>query len=203
VKLILDAQKTQKDPQNTGGWRYQKTSPDSDISVTGWQLMALRGAANCGASVPRGALDAGREYVRRCAVPADAGGGFTYQAGNRDASPARTGTGIVALEMLGEHNSPEAKAGGEYLLKNSLTDPNQGFYYYAIYYCSQAYNQLGDKYWDVGYPKLRDGLLAAQNGQGVWPTGSGQEQEAGDAYRTSMAVLALCVPYRYLPLYQK
>ena len=31
------------------------------IAVTGWQIMALRGAANCGAAVPKSALDAGVE----------------------------------------------------------------------------------------------------------------------------------------------
>ena len=105
--------------------------------------------------------------------------------------------------MLGEHASKEALAGGDYLLKNPLADPNQTFYYYGVYYVSQAYNQLGDKYWETGYPKLRDALLAGQNDQGFWAQGVGQEQEAGEAYRTSMSVLALCVPYRYLPLYQK
>jgi len=37
----------------------------------------------------------------------------------------------------------------------------------------------------------------------AWPGGAGEEATTGEAYRTSMAVLALCVPYRYLPLYQK
>jgi hypothetical protein len=207
AKLILDAQRPHDGkPKNmpyTGGWRYTKMSDDADISVTGWQLMGLRGAANCGATVPKESLDAGREFVRRCAVPKDSGGGFTYQAGNRDANSPRTGTGILSLELLGEHNSTEATLGGDYLLEHPLTDPNQGFYFYGVYYISQAYNQLGGKYWETGYPKLRDALLAAQNDQGIWPNGSGQEQEAGDAYRTSMACLALCVPYRYLPLYQK
>jgi len=59
---------------------------------------------------------------------------------------------------------------------------------------SRAYQQLGGQYWQKGYHVLRDALLAAQNDQGVWPKGSGQEKVAGDAYRTSMAVLALCVP---------
>lgn len=202
VKLILDAQRVQKDKMQAGGWRYQKNAKDSDISVTGWQLMALRAAANCGATVPAGSLEAGREYVRRCAHKGSQGG-FTYQAGHGEPSAARTGTGILSLEMLGEHASPEALKGGDYLLKNPVTEPNQGYYFYTVYYVSQALNQLGGKYWEQGYPKLRDALLAAQSDDGTWPAGSGNEESAGLAYRTSMAVLALCVPYRYLPLYQK
>ena len=140
--------------------------------------MGLRGAANCGASVPKDALGQGREYVRRCAYQGR-GGGFTYQARRGEPSPARTGTGIVSLEMLGEHGTAEALAGGDYLLKNPLTDANQGFYYYGIYYVSQAYNQLGGKYWEQGYPKLRDALLAAQSERGPWEQGSGQEAGSG------------------------
>ena len=201
ARIILEAQKAQKSgSQYLGGWRYQVNSPDSDISVSGWQLMALRGVANCGAAVPRQALEAGREYIRRSAVPT---GGFGYQPGGGP-NQARTGTGILALELLGEHNSREAIAGGDYLLKSWPEEASSmEFYYYAVYYCAQALNQLGGKYYDALYPRLRDGLLAQQNADGAFGGGSGQEQDAGPTYRTAMACLALCVPYRYLPLYQK
>ena len=65
------------------------------------------------------------------------------------------------------------------------------------------FHSLGGKYWDTVYPKLRETLMKLQQPAGNWGGGNGQEQEAGDAYRTSMACLALSVPYRYLPLYQK
>ena len=206
IRLTLSAQKLPdgraKSHPHTGGWRYQPGSGDADISVTGWQLMALRGAANCGAAVPKEALDEGVAYVRRNAVPKESGGGFAYQPGG-NANPARTGTGILALELLGQHHSPEALAGAEFLTKNPPDNPGQEFYFYSVYYCAQALNQLGDPHWDAVYPKLRDALLKLQQADGRFTGGGGQEAEAGDAYRTSMSVLALCVPYRYLPLYQK
>ena len=77
------------------------------------------------------------------------------------------------------------------------------YYYYSVYYCSQAANQLGDKYWLQIYPPLRDTLLRHQRPDGSFPPGQGGEQAAGPAYATAMATLALCVPYHYLPLYQK
>ena len=203
AKVILDAQKIPKGPHE-GGWRYQINSADADISVTGWQLMALRGAANCGASVPKEALEKGVAYIRSLAVKE---GGFGYQNGGGP-NRARTGTGILSLEMLGRRTEkqphlPEALAGGDYLLKNPLTNPGDEFYYYSVYYGSQAANQLGGKYWDGVYPKIRETLLSRQRPDGSWPDGPGGEQAAGSTYSTSMAVLALCVPYRYLPLYQK
>jgi hypothetical protein len=209
-KLILDAQKPNKQPKNmpyTGGWRYQVSSADADISVTGWQMMALRGAANCGANIPKEDLEAAREYIKRSAYK---GGGFGYQPG-QGPNQARTGTGILIMELFrgldttlapGEH-PPEALAGGDYLMSNPPDNPSMEFYYYGVYYCSQALNQLGGKYWDTIYPKkLRDTLLAQQSPTGAFDGGGGQEQQAGPSYRTAMACLALCVPYRYLPIYQ-
>ena len=204
AKVILDAQKVPQGPHQ-GGWRYQINSADADISVTGWQLMALRGAANCGAAVPKDSLDKGVAYILRLAVKGE--GGFGYQNGGGP-NRARTGTGILSLEMLGQRSEkqphlPEALAGGDYLLKNPLTNPGDEFYYYSVYYGSQAANQLGGKYWEGIYPKIRETLLGRQRPDGSWPEGPSAEQSAGPGYSTAMATLALCVPYHYLPLYQK
>ena len=51
VRLILNAQKAagKERTGSKGGWRYTPQSSDADTSVTGWQLMALRGAKNIGA----------------------------------------------------------------------------------------------------------------------------------------------------------
>ncbi len=198
IKIVLDAQKVPKSAENTGGWRYQPTARDSDISVSGWQLMALRGAANLGMAVPKQAIDDGVAYMRRRAVD---GGGFSY-TGRENPNSARTGTGILSLELLGQHNSQEALAGGEYLLRNPLKF-NHEAYYYACYYCAQAANQLGGKYWDGIYIPLRTNLLAKQKEDGSWPQGGGVDSIGGEVYATSMSVLALCVPYRALPLYQR
>lgn len=202
VQVIIDAQHPEgrtKGENDRGGWRYTPRAYDSDISCTGWQLMALRGAANCGAVVPRSVLDEGLAYVKRCAV---ARGGFAYQPGGGP-NQARTGTGILSTILIGgDKNLPEVQRAGDYLLANP-PDRHIEFYYYAVYYDSQALNQLGGKYWQIVYPKLVDHLLSLKQPSGTFaPEGGGQEAAAGDAYRTSMACLALCVPFRYLPLYQ-
>ena len=195
VALILAAQKVRKDALHAGGWRYTPEARDSDLSVTGWQLAALRGAAACGVEVPKEQLDAGHGYVRRCAVRGE-GGGFTYMAFQRDPGPARTGIGVVCLETLGDPGSRESAAGAEYLLAHPVTDPGAAFYYYTVYHVSHALDRLGGDPWAKAYPPLRDALLAAQSENGAWEQSAGQEKQAGSAYCTSMAVIALCVPYR-------
>ncbi len=42
VELIVKSQGVAKPQEHAGGWRYQPNSNDSDLSVTGWQVMALR-----------------------------------------------------------------------------------------------------------------------------------------------------------------
>jgi hypothetical protein len=199
VDLIVKAQDVKKDSNNAGGWRYQPSSPDSDISVTGWQVMALRAAKSAGCAVPSLPIDRAVDYVKRCAVKK--GGGFSYQPGQGPNNP-RTGTGILALEICGEHLTGEAVAGAEYLLKHPPRWSSEYFFYEA-YYCSQATFQVGDKYYEAYVPKLTSVLLQHQDKDGSWLSGDGNDRSGGRNYCTAMAVLALTVEYRYLPIYQR
>jgi len=199
VKLTLQAQKvTRKEPLQQGGWRYTHVSVDSDISVTGWQLMSLRAAKNAGADVPLAAINDAVGYIKRSA---SGGGGFGYM-GPSGTNRARAGTGILALELCGQHNTPEALAAAEWLMRNPPAWPDE-FFYYAVYYCSQGMFQMGDKYSEFYRPRLEALLLGLQRDDGSWPTYEGNDGQAGPAYTTSMAVLALSVKYHYLPIYQR
>jgi len=198
VDLIAKAQDVHKNPDNAGGWRYQAGSGDSDISVTGWQVMALRAAKGAGCAVDSGRIDRAVAYLKRCAFK---DGGFSYQPGQGPNNP-RTGTGTLALEICGAHLTPEAVAGAEYLLKHPPQWGSQYFFYEA-YYCSQAMFQVGDKYYRGYQPRLASILLEHQQQDGSWLSGDGNDQSAGRNYCTSMGVLALAVEYRYLPIYQR
>lgn len=198
VKLILMSQNLAKGPEHAGGWRYQPTSRDSDISVSGWQLMALRAAKSAGLSVPSENIDRAVAYLKKCAAP---GGGFAYQPGQGPNNP-RTGTGVLALEICGEHLTPEAVAGAEYLVKNP-PHWSSAYFFYEVYYCSQAMFQLGDKYFLNYYPKLVQILLDHQEKDGSWLSGDGNDRSGGRNYCTATAILALAVEYRYLPIYQR
>ena len=137
-------------------------------------------------------------YVKHCSA---AGGGFAYQPGQSPNNP-RTGTGVLSLEICGEHLTAEATAGAEYLVKNPPAWASP-YFFYEVYYCPQALFQMGDKYFLPYYPKLVKMLLEHQDKNGSWLSDDGNDRSAGREYCTAMAVLALTVEYRYLPIYQR
>ena len=54
VTLIMRSQRVRKsNPKYRGGWRYTPDAHDSDLSISVWQLMALRSAKNAGLEVAR------------------------------------------------------------------------------------------------------------------------------------------------------
>jgi hypothetical protein len=199
VALILKAQRTAG--VHRGGWRYRVDGFDSDISVSGWQLMALRAAKNLGCDVPPESIERAIEYVKRCRDPSS--GGYRYYPGGPLTVPC-TGTSILSLELCGkeQHGTPELQKAGVFLLRNP---PRWGqtHFFYGIYYCSQAAFQLGDNYWNYYRPQLHEVLLRNQTDAGSWVAGDGEGRIYGANYCTAMGVLALTVEYRFLPIYQR
>ncbi len=202
VAVVLKAQRGGRGSES-GGWRYQVAHVGgSDISVTGWQVMALRAAKNLGCDVPPSAIERAVTYIKSCQDPKY--GGFRYTPHDGITVPC-TGTSILALELCGkeQHHSPDVLRAGTFLIKdNNLPHWGGSHFFYGVYYGSQAAFQLGGNYWAVYRPRLRDVLLANQQDNGSW-SGGGYDSSFGPAYCTSMAVLALTVEYRYLPIYQR
>ncbi len=198
VRLILSAQSVRKDRNSQGGWRYHPSSNDSDLSVTGWQLLALRAAKNLGCDVPAEHIDAAVEYVKRCSTR---NRGFGYQP-NSGSSPTRAGTGILCLEICGVHHSPETLGAADALLQDPLR-ADQEWFFYGVYYCTIGMFQVGGKHWEQGKGHLIPLLLNLQAEDGSWSGRQGQERNFGTVYATSLSVLALSVEYQYLPIYQR
>ncbi len=199
IELILIAQDVRKDARNAGGWRYQPNSQDSDLSATGWQLLALRAAKNVGCDIPADCIDRAVAYVKKCAVRGNEGFGYQPDVGT---TPVRAGTGILCLEICGEHHSAEALGAANYLLKRPLMS-RDSFFYYGVYYCTVGMFQIGGQHWDVMRDHLESMILSLQLPDGRWEPQNNEEILAGKIYCTSMAVLALSVEYQYLPIYQR
>jgi Squalene-hopene cyclase C-terminal domain len=200
VDLIIRSQDIKKAEEHAGGWRYQPNSVDSDLSVSGWQVVALRAAKDAGCSVSDEPIQRAVNYVKACAVKT--GGGFSYQAGRGDANNPRTGVGILSLELCGEHEAPESMAGADYLLAHPPSWSSD-YFFYETYYAPSALFQLGERYFPEYYTKLVAILLEHQEGDGSWLAANGNDRTGGRAYCTAMAALALAIEYRYLPIYQR
>ncbi len=198
-----------------GGWRYHKPPApvSADLSVTSWHLMFLRSVQNAGFNVPKENVDEGLGYVQRCFDRRS--GMFRYiaidKAWPRPGEPSRsmTGAGILSLSLGGMHETEMARRAGDWLLKHPFDRYNESTslcqrFHYGAFYCSQAMYQLGGKYWAEFYPVLVHTCLANQRPDGSWDSEARDVDSAfGNAYTSSLIVLALTTPYQLLPIFQR
>ena len=195
-----------------GGWRYVHDPgqyADSDLSITGWELMFLRSARNAGFDVPKQPIDDAVAYVRRCYSRQY--GAFQYIAGDNDhRSRGMAGAGILALAHAGFHNAPETKKAGDWILEqdfdqyNVVLQYNPGWphdrYHYALLNCCQGMYQLGGRHWEEFYPRIVRIVLANQRADGSWPVDSHwHDGQFGSAYTTALVVVSLGAPNQLLP----
>jgi len=198
VKVILTAQEVNKPPEQSGGWRYEPQSGDSDLSLSGWNALALRAAQGIGMDVPKEKIARAVQFVLNCYHPTEKG--FAYQP-HGSPSVAMTGVGVLNLFLLDSADRPEAAAGERWLLDHLVKDDTP-MPYYSMYYSTQAAFQAGEPVWPIIWKVTHDRLLGTQTSDGGWPQ-SRNGEEPGRIYATSMAVLTLSVPYRLLPIYQR
>jgi len=214
LTVSLEMQRWPKDnAADEGGWRYvdDRDQSDSDLSVTGWELMFLRSARNAGFDVPKDAIDDAVAYVLRC-YSKDYGT-FQYWIDRGDGrSRGMAGAGILALAHAGHHNSPEAKNAAEWILKQKFEPYNtvapfnndRDHYHFGVFGCCQGMYQMGGRYWSEFYPQIVPILLVNQQEDGSWPADS-QRWDApyGPAYSTALNVMTLGAPNQLMPIFQR
>ena len=202
---------------NEGGWRYldrRHGGGDSDLSMTGWQLMFLRSARNAGFDLPEESINAAVQYVENCFLHQKNRKVHGYMVKDSAAcTRAMAGAGVLALAHAGKHDSEEATLSGEWILKHDFSKYNEDTppyghrslrdrYHYGAVSCAQAMFQLGGKYWDQFFPTLVDALLANQKAGGSWPPEPVQ-RKYGRCYTTALSILSLSVPNQMLPIFQR
>ncbi len=200
IKLILRAQAMRKDPMSTGGWLYEPDSAGADMSVTCWQVMALRSAQNAGMEVPKEAIDKAVDYIKRMylAVPGSnpPAGGFGYSAPATTTST--TAEGLLAIQVCGRYEDKETVAAGNHLLKEDIN--KAGHLFYTLYYYAQGMYQRGGKFADASKRIVPEILIPKQKPDGSF---EGEDEGGGKVYTASMSVLALAVKNHFLPIYQR
>ena len=201
VKVILDAQNHPKsDGSQMGGWRYTPDASDSDLSCSGWALMALRSARLNGAILPSDSIEKAVLYIKRSQREGD--GAFSYQGSNGGYGETLSGAGILCLELCGRHLDPCSLKAAEFVRKTFRSAlVGNGAIYYALYYTSQGLFQIGGEAWKEFEAWMYGEFMRRQNADGSWHGGGSDGQSP--VYCTAMTSLALTVPYRMLPIYQR
>ena len=193
TQLIVNSQ------HHEGGWRYQPSSLDADISVTVTILQALRACRNAGIAVPKEVIDKAVSYVKKSyvALPGTMGA-FNYQLTPPSRiSFALASAGVTALMSAGEYNTLEIQRGINYILKNLPTAYGDYHYYYGHYYAVQSLFQAGGKNWEQYFSRVRNEIIVYQQSEGYWM------DDVGPVYATAMACLILQIPNDYLPIFQR
>lgn len=200
-----------------GGWRYQPRA-DSDLSVSGWMLVALRAGALAGLDVPAESFAGVEKLLGESTIPGGAGR-YAYNALEPGQRPSdRSGACMTALGTLmrlhtGTHVRDDAIAAAAASLGNALPawSPRDRAARdaYLWYYSSQVLVHTGGRQWDAWYGRLTAVLAERQATSGPdagsWdPLGAVPDRwgaYGGRLYVTTLHLLALEVPYRHLPTY--
>ena len=192
-----------KGQNESGGWAYgygKGPVAHTDLSVTGWNIQALKAAALTG--IPIDGLDESMDkaiaYTKRCQ---DKSGKFAYKEGS-GGKASLTGTGVLCLQIWKNANSKEAQLGLDWIIANQKKEWKQ-INVYEWYYHAQACFQAtgvsgGSKYWRAWNKDFQQIVCGAQASDGHWPHGYHYHGDT-EIYRTTMTILMLEVYYRYMP----
>jgi hypothetical protein len=200
VRLTCQSQST------SGGWWYQPASSSRhEGSITVTQVQALWAARQGGFNVPQKTIDSGVTYMRKSQM---GDGGIAYALGRKDlgSRPAISVAGVMVFCALGLRECREGQRAIGYMrgmlagrarARNGPVDRYNRLDPYTVMYLAQALHQAGDPDWSRDYPGLRSAIISAQAADGGWSASHGR------TYAAACNLLALTVPYQYLPSFQR
>jgi len=202
-----------------GGWKYHPRAR-SDVSVTGWVVMALQSARMAGLEVPQDHLLRVQEFLD--AVALEDGTRYPYEL-DREATPAMTAEALLCRQYLGwRRDDPRLLDGVDWITQpENLIDydntwPEKFVYYW--YYATQVVHHMEGEYWQRWNEVMRQRVPAHQvktgREAGSWDPGKpnpaaydGYEwydqytPYGGRLYVTCLSIYMLEVYYRHLPIY--
>jgi hypothetical protein len=75
---------------------------------------------------------------------------------------------------------------------------SQSYFFYGHYYAAQAMYLAGGQWWREWWPRIRRELVDHQRFDGSWA-----DPQWGQPLGTSMALIIMQMPKRYLPIFQQ
>lgn len=217
VQFLLENQN-----QKSGGWKYEPQT-SSDLSVTGWCVVALKTAETAGIEIPQDVYDWISSFLD--SISYDDGAGYVYQLVNqkiaeKEKRTSMTATGLLCREYLGTPpNDPVLLKGAATLVEDEnlfhfpeTEEEKKEFFHnaYGWYSTSMALKGLGpyNKYWRRWNATLSKELPKQQEPKGSKEAGSWDPQYdeysfgGGRLYVTCLSILCLEVYYRHLSIYR-
>jgi hypothetical protein len=200
VKYLLDTQ----DPE-LGGWRYSPRA-GSDLSVTGWVVMALQSARMAGIEIPSPQLILIEKFLD--SASREDGARYSYlSAGSPRLS--MSAEGLLCRQYLGWAQKDKRMVRGTERLvfpENLINYRNPDVYYW--YYAAQVTHHMGGEIWKKWNTVMRQAVPENQvkkgREAGSWsPSGdSSFDMAGGRLYVTCLSIYMLEVYYRHLPIYE-
>ncbi len=207
-----------------GGWRYVPNQR-GDLSIAGWQIMALKSGKMCGLEVDSDVIRLARRFLNFVSSESGVFYGYTDPTDKDDRRKGMTSVGLLCQMYLGwTRENPALVSGvnwlgergpetGDWKRGAAIGEADKdnfraGMYY--NYYATQVLSQFGGEQWKEWNENMREFLIATQATEGAargsWffqdPDETGYIH-GGRLYATTLAAMTLEVYYRYLPLYDE
>ena len=200
-----------------GGWRYSQRAEVrvGDMSMFGWQCLALKSADNAGVPMPPRAREGMIRFLKARSETRTASGRVVQQEfgglaryipkEGEEVKPSMTAEALFCKQVLGvRRDNPASLEAVAYMGEHPPELRQWNLYYW--YYATLALYQHGGPAWDRWNDELRELLLAEQFSRGpdagAWPVrsnGANFTAYGGRLYSTAMATLCLEVYYRFTP----
>lgn len=189
-----------------GGWRYSPGS-ESDTSVTGWYVMALKSAQMAGLQVPSSTMLKIGQYLD--SVSYEDGAEYSYLPNDGIPLLSMSAEGLLCRQYLGwQHTDERLVKGVQKLVDNPIDYSNMSNVYYW-YYATQVCHHMEGKPWRAWNKIMRVEVPKHQvkkgKERGSWDPENDRwgSQGGGRLFTTCLSIYMLEVYYRHLPLYRK
>ena len=199
--------------QRLGGWRYKPNQSPGDLSVTAWQIMALKSATLADLHVSQQAIYWASDFLD--AVALDGGRQYNYLPERKhfsgdgpDSQRTCNATGLLLRMYLGwEPGEKMLDEGIEMIEQFGPLRPSGDCCLYYAYYATLAMHHYGGSDWNRWASELSRFLVDRQakhgHESGSWFFPDRHTDVGGRLLNTALAILILETPYRILPLYRK
>ncbi|MEI6167907.1 MAG: prenyltransferase/squalene oxidase repeat-containing protein [bacterium] len=181
-----------------GGWGYyHEAHPASNLSITLWQIEALRLAATQGLPQVRPRVERGLRWM--AGVAAD-DGSFGYQkSGDTPGGASQTLTAMGAMSLLDPAHiglvSPGRRQAIKAQVQRLASAPGPDMDYYRRYFLTAALKKMDETSAHQGLTAMRQDLVARQikrgDAAGSWTADPRWGSSGGRIYATAMASLSL------------